>query len=197
MEKAFEPFYTTKDVGKGTGLGLSQVYGFIKQSGGHIKIYSEPGQGTTVKIYLPRYFGDLQAERPVDHFVARASGESRAILVVDDDPDVLKATELLLLELGYKVYSAGNADDALRTLEERPEIELLFTDVVMPKVNGRALATEAQTKNPRLKVVYTTGFSRNAIIHNGVLDPNVELLPKPFTLEELARKLEAAFLSAG
>ncbi|MDQ3558909.1 MAG: PAS domain-containing protein [Pseudomonadota bacterium] len=190
IAKAFDPFFTTKEIGKGTGLGLSQVYGFVKQSGGHVKIYSEPGQGTTVKIYLPRF---MTAEGEADEEVSGPDmplGErDEVVLVVEDEPAVRQFTVDALGELGYRVLEADGAQVALRLLDAHPEIALLFTDVVMPDVNGRKLADEARRRRPDLKVLFTTGYTRNAVVHNGVLDPGVELIGKPFTIEELAAKV--------
>ncbi|HEV7255871.1 MAG TPA: ATP-binding protein [Mesorhizobium sp.] len=190
IAKAFDPFFTTKEVGKGTGLGLSQVYGFVKQSGGHVKIYSEPGQGTTVKVYLPRYLGaadeSKEAERPED----LPLGESQeVVLVVEDEPAVRQFSVDALSELGYRVLEADGAQAALRLLDTRPEIALMFTDVVMPEVNGAKLAEEARRRRPGLKILFTTGYTRNAVVHNGVLDPGVQMIGKPFTIEELAAKV--------
>jgi len=189
MEKALDPFFTTKPVGKGTGLGLSQVYGFVKQSGGHLKIYSEPGQGTTVKIYLPRLLSGPAAAEPMRSPPAQANGERRKVLVVEDDERVRAFTEEALRELGYAVVSADSAADALKRLEREPDIDLLLTDVVMPETNGRQLAEEAHRLKPKLPVLYMTGFTRNAVVHNGMLDPGVHLIPKPFTVDQLAAKV--------
>jgi CheY-like chemotaxis protein len=183
-------------VGQGTGLGLSQVYGFVKQSGGHVKIYSEPGEGTTVKIYLPRLpeageVGSVE-RREKRRPVALTDGAGETVLVVEDDESVRRFTTEVLGELGYRVLEANSARAALRLLDAHgTEVDLLFTDVVMPEVNGRRLADEALRRWPGLKVLFTTGYSRNAIIHNGVLDPGVQLIGKPFTMEELAAKLRA------
>lgn len=189
IAKAFEPFFTTKAVNKGTGLGLSQVFGFVKQSGGHVNIYSEPGEGTTIKIYLPRYFG---AEEPA---VTTRRGDNTAapvtetILVVEDDARVRVSTTEAIRELGYTVIHAASGEEALQKLAENPNIALLFTDIVMPVMNGRKLAEEAVARMPLLKVIFTTGFTRNAVVHNGVLDHDVHFLAKPFTIEQLAAKL--------
>lgn len=192
VAKAFDPFFTTKEVGKGTGLGLSQVYGFVKQSGGHIKIYSEIGQGTTVKIYLPRHYSEASTDdQAVRDAYIPCSEDKELILVVDDEPSVRQFTVDAIAELGYRVLAADNAESALRLIDEHPDIQLLFTDIVMPEVNGRKLALEAQCRRPELKVLYTTGYTRNAVVHNGVVDPGVELIGKPFTLEELAARLRA------
>jgi PAS domain S-box-containing protein len=189
IAKAFDPFFTTKEVGRGTGLGLSQVYGFVKQSGGHVKIYSEPGEGTTVKVYLPRLIG-AQGEAAEEGAPEMPLGERQeVVLVVEDEPAVRQFTVDALVELGYRVLEADGAAAALRLLDAHPEIVLLFTDVVMPDVNGRKLADEARRRRTDLKVLFTTGYTRNAVVHNGVLDPDVELIGKPFTVEELAAKM--------
>ncbi len=192
VAKAFDPFFTTKEVGKGTGLGLSQVYGFVKQSGGHVKIYSELGQGTTVKIYLPRFVGEgperAEGNGPDD---VPLGEQQEIVLVVEDEPAVRQFSVDALSELGYRVLEADSAGAALRLLDMHPEVSLLFTDVVMPEVNGRKLADEARRRRPDLKVLFTTGYSRNAVVHNGILDPGVELIGKPFTVEELAAKIRA------
>ena len=188
--RAFDPFYTTKAVGRGTGLGLSQVYGFVKQSGGHVKIYSEIGQGTTVKVYLPRFTGEDEQAHPADYGRALPRGEARElVLVVEDEPGVRQFSVGALTELGYPVLEAGGAETALKLLDAHPEIVLLFTDVVMPETNGRKLADEACRRRPDLKVLFTTGYSRNAVVHNGVLEPGVHLIGKPFTVEELATRI--------
>jgi signal transduction histidine kinase len=193
--KAFEPFFTTKDVGKGSGLGLSQVYGFIKQSGGHAKIYSEPGQGTTIKLYLPR----LAQQEDVDAATALAGalpqGQSdRLILIVEDDEDVRAHAVAMLKELGYAVLEAADGTEALRVLDAHPDVRLLFTDVGLPGgLNGRQLADEARRRRPELDVLFTTGYARNAIVHHGRLDPGVELITKPFTFAALATKVHGIF----
>jgi signal transduction histidine kinase/CheY-like chemotaxis protein len=192
MAKAFDPFFTTKGVGKGTGLGLSQVYGFVKQSDGHIKIYSELGQGTTVKLYLPRHFatGTVAPGKAVQGQVEAPTGnEMEVILLVEDEERVRHLTADTLREIGYSVILAESGRTALRKLEEHPEISLLFTDIVMPEMSGRALADAAAKIRPRLKVLYTTGFTRNAVVHNGILDPGVNFIAKPFTLEQIAAKI--------
>ena len=190
IAKAFDPFFTTKEIGKGTGLGLSQVYGFVKQSGGHVKIYSEPGQGTTVKVYLPRLIGAEHDGGDEDLSLGIPLGESQeVILVVEDEPAVRQFSVDALTELGYRVIEADGAATALRLLGAHPEIAMLFTDVVMPDVNGRKLADEVLKRRPDLKVLFTTGYTRNAVVHNGVLDAGVELIGKPFTVEELATKV--------
>ena len=187
--KAFDPFFTTKPVDKGTGLGLSQVFGFVKQSGGHVKIYSEPGQGTTVKIYLPRYFGEEQIASAPARSGSMAGRPDETILVVEDDIRVRSLTVAALGELGYTVLQAEGAAPALALLEKHPEVTLLFTDIVMPDTNGRKLADLAAKLRPDLKVLFTTGFTRNAVVHNGVLDHGVNFIAKPFTIDQLAEKV--------
>jgi nitrogen-specific signal transduction histidine kinase len=187
--RVFDPFFTTKPSGKGTGLGLSQVFGFIKQSKGHIKIYSEVGCGTTVKIYLPRLTDQAATTMPIALPAVSAVGAGEVILVVEDDPMMLKFTTEAVRELGYTVVHADNAAAAFATLDHRPDIRLLFTDVVMPDVGGKKLADEALVRRPDLKVLFTTGYTANAVVHGGVLDAGVNLLCKPFTLEQLAAKL--------
>lgn len=191
IAKAFDPFFTTKQVGKGTGLGLSQVYGFVKQSGGHVKIYSEPRQGTTVKIYLPRFIGDEIEAEPLSIRDLPLGEEREVVLVIEDEPAVRQFSVDALTELGYQVLEADGAVAALQLIDAHPEITLLFTDIVMPDINGRKLADEALRRRPDLKVLYTSGYTRNAVVHNGVIDPGVELLGKPFTIEQLANKVRS------
>jgi CheY-like chemotaxis protein len=190
LEKAFDPFFTTKPVGKGTGLGLSQVYGFVKQSNGHVKIYTEIGHGTTIKLYLPRLLAAAAAADPSGNAIGLVLGEAmEVVLVVEDEPAVRQFSVEALTVLGYRVLEADGAAAALRLLEAHPEILLLFTDVVMPDVNGAKLAEEARRRRPDLKILFTTGYTRNAVVHNGKLDAGVELIGKPFTLEALGAKL--------
>ena len=193
LEKAIEPFFTTKEVGKGTGLGLSQVYGFVRQSAGHIKLYSEVGEGTTVKIYLPRYAGS-EAQTDDSEKVHRAEGAIgiECVLVVEDDEPLRAYTVEMLRELGYNVLEAPNGATALDMLQQNPKIDLLFTDIIMPGgMNGRQLADEAVRRRPGLKVLFTTGYTRNAIVNHGRLDPGVEMISKPFSLEELGAKVRS------
>lgn len=188
--QAFEPFFTTKEIGQGTGLGLSQVYGFIKQSGGHVRIYSEVGEGTTVKLYLPRYYptDDIADARSETCEAPRGRGE--LVLVVEDDPDVRDYTVEMVSGLGYSVLSAADGATALRLLYSNHEVSLLFTDVGLPGgMNGRQLADQALRRQPRLKVLYTTGYARNAIVHQGRLDPDIEVIFKPFGYSDLAIKI--------
>jgi hypothetical protein len=191
LAKAFEPFFTTKRVGSGTGLGLSQVYGFLKQSAGHVKIYSEAGVGTTVKLYFPRLAGTLPANplSPIAPTPATPLGQGQTVLVVEDEEEVRELTLSMLAELGYAVLEADNAENALALLDRNRHVDVLMTDVVMPGMNGRKLADEAQRRKPGLKVLFATGYTRNAIIHNGILDEGVELIMKPYTLEALGEKV--------
>jgi signal transduction histidine kinase len=195
LEKAFEPFFTTKDIGKGSGLGLSQVYGFIKQSDGHAKIYSEPGEGTTIKLYLPRLpLADDAAEDSMEAQRLPEGRSDRLVLIVEDDEDVRAHAAAILRELGYSVLEAADGRSALLMLDSEPGVRLLFTDIGLPEgLNGRQLADEAQRRRPALQVLYTTAYARNAIVHQGRLDPGVELITKPFTYAALASKVHAMF----
>ena len=188
IERAFEPFFTTKREGEGTGLGLSMVYGFVKQSGGHVKIYSEPGHGTSIKIYLPRTH---QPEASVPDLKAGpVVGGSETILVVEDDPEVQHTTVETLSSLGYKVLRANDGQSALSILQSGLAIDLLFTDVVMPgPLRSPDLARQAKLLLPDIAVLFTSGYTQNAIVHGGRLDPGVELLSKPYRREDLARKI--------
>jgi signal transduction histidine kinase/CheY-like chemotaxis protein len=187
VSRAFDPFYTTKEVGKGTGLGLSQVYGFVRQSGGHVKIYSELSVGTSVKIYLPRHVGDEQASSKSKSDPATHGGApAELVLVVEDDERVRAISSATLRDLGYTVVEASGGRDAVRVVESGVTPDLLFTDVVMPEMTGRELAAILLKMRPGMKVLFTTGYTRNAIVHNGVLDPGTHLIPKPFNIEELA-----------
>ena len=188
VARVFEPFFTTKPEGQGTGLGLSQVYGFVKQSGGHIKIYSEVGQGTTVKLYLPRTRAPEEGLGPIA--TSPIEGGNESILVVEDDEGVRAAVLDMLGELGYSVLKAANAEQALTILESGANIDLLFTDVVMPgPIKTRELARRAQELHPSIQVLFTSGYTQNAIVHNGRLDDGVHLLSKPYRRDELARKI--------
>ncbi len=190
-QRAFEPFFTTKAAGQGTGLGLSQVFGFVKQSSGHVKIYSEEGRGTSVKVYLPRVLGqEIDATIPSTESGHGPENASVTVLAVEDEQQVRETTTAALRELGYRVLEAGTPSEALRLLDAHPEIDLLFTDVVLPEMNGKRLADAATERRPGLKTLFTTGYTRNAVVHNGVVDPGVAFIAKPFTTDELARKLE-------
>jgi CheY-like chemotaxis protein len=190
MARVFDPFFTTKPEGKGTGLGLSQVYGFVKQSGGHVKIYSEPGHGTTVKIYLPRTRKAQEGLDPVR--TTDIIGGTETILVVEDDAGVRAAVVDILTDLGYAVLKAESAEQGLAVIGSGAKIDLLFTDVVMPgSINTREFARRAQEMRPGMKVLFTSGYTQNAIVHNGRLDDDANLLSKPYRKDELARKLRS------
>ncbi len=190
MAKAFDPFFTTKDVGKGSGLGLSQIFGFVRQSNGHVKIYSEEGVGSSVRIYLPRYDGEIGPKD--NHVVLVSSGRgslSETILVVEDDQRVRAFSTEALRELGYTVVEAGSGAQALALVNAGLKPDLLFTDIVMPGMTGRELADAVKGLFPTLKVLYTTGYTRNAVVHNGVLGKETQLLQKPFSLDQLGEKV--------
>ena len=190
-DKVFEPFFTTKGVGKGTGLGLSMVYGFVKQSGGHIKLYSEEGQGTTFKIYLPR--ADRQQDAASATAAVTPSIGKETILVVEDDPIVRGSVTTQLKSLGYSVVTATNAAEALALIEDGAGFDLMFTDLIMPGgMNGNQLAKEAAKRRPLLKVLFTSGYTENAVVHHGRLDPGVLLLAKPYRKSDLARMVRQA-----
>ncbi|MGC9957453.1 CHASE3 domain-containing protein [Roseiarcus sp.] len=198
LSKVFEPFFTTKSASMRTGLGLAMIYGFVKQSKGHVRIYSEVGHGTTAKIYLPRMTGaprieSAPAASSTESARVPAADSGEVVLMVEDDEDVLNSTVVLLRELGYSVLTARNGAEALAQLKGGKRVDILFTDVVLPQgMNGRMVAVEALALRPALPVLFTTGYARNAIVHNGQLDPDVQFLAKPYTLEELAQKLRAA-----
>jgi PAS domain S-box-containing protein len=189
LSHAFEPFFTTKEPGHGTGLGLSQVYGFVKQSGGHAKIYSEVGQGTTIKMYFPRFSGSTRPEEIAPEEIAE--GElSETVLVVEDDEDLRVYISDVLRDLNYRVLSARSAQAALTILlQDDSKVDLLLTDVVMPGINGRELGRRAHQIRPGLKILYMTGYSRNAVVHQGRLDEGVNLLEKPISQAKLALKV--------
>lgn len=193
VARAIEPFFTTKEVGKGTGLGLSMVYGFVKQSGGHLKIYSEVGHGTTIGIYLPRLAGEAEAAEVDAEIAAPQRGRGETLLVCEDDEDVRAYSLQVLRELGYNVLEAHDGPSALRQLEERgAAIDLLFTDVVLPGgMTGAVLARQALLLRPELKILFTTGYARNAIVHHGRLDPGVKLITKPFSDTDLGARIRA------
>jgi len=193
LKRVFDPFFTTKPVGRGTGLGLSMVYGFAKQSGGHVRIYSEPGRGTSVKIYLPRHFGTVleTGEPAMTKTIPLAAVDAEIVLVVEDEERVRLMSCNALRELGYTVLEAAGGEEALARFAQLERIDLVFTDVVMAGMSGRQLADALRAKDPAVKVLYTTGYTRNAVVHNGVLDEGVAFLPKPFSVEELAVKVRA------
>jgi nitrogen-specific signal transduction histidine kinase/ActR/RegA family two-component response regulator len=196
IANAFEPFFTTKPAGSGTGLGLSQVHGFVKQSGGHVKLYSEPGHGTTAKLYFPRLTADAPTLPETRSVAPTRNGVAFTVLVVEDEAGVRAFVSEALKELGHFVVEATNAKAALALLTERPDIDLLLTDVVMPEMNGRQLVERAWATRPDLAVLYMTGYTRNAIVHNGVLDAGTHLLTKPFTLLQLEAELREVLPAA-
>jgi CheY-like chemotaxis protein len=189
QERAFDPFFTTKQPGQGTGLGLSQVYGFVRQSGGQVKIYSEVGEGTTIKIYLPR--AHVVADHVKDDAVTLVGSlGSETILVVEDESDVRSYLVETLQDLNYHVHQAPDGASALTLFDsDSVRIDLLLTDIVMPGINGRQLADELRHRQPSLKVLFMTGYSRDAIVHQGRLDTGVSMLQKPLTQAALAAKI--------
>jgi CheY-like chemotaxis protein len=194
LDKVFEPFFTTKDAGRGSGLGLSMVYGFVKQSDGHVKIYSEEGHGTSVKLYLPQAAGAPEA--PAETGLSGSEGGDEHILLVEDDTLVRAYVVTQISRFGYHTLAAGNAAEALAIIDQGERVDLLFTDVMLPGgMNGRQLATEALKRRPGLKVLYTSGYTENALIHHGRLDAGVLLLPKPYLSSDLARMIRTALES--
>jgi CheY-like chemotaxis protein len=190
--RAFDPFFTTKVKGKGTGLGLSMVYGFTKQSGGHVAIYSESGIGTVAKLYLPRIDAPVASAEPAPA-VKNGIGGGETILLVEDDELVRTHAGQSLRQLGYRVLSASGGPEALEILRAHPDVDLLFTDVIMPGgMNGPQLAEAAHRLSPGLPVLYTSGYTENAIVHHGRVDPGVNLLHKPYRRETLAAKIRGA-----
>ncbi len=187
---AFEPFFSTKGVGQGTGLGLPTSYGIVKQSGGHISLYSEPGRGTVFKIYLPQV--EPQSTPPVERLGSpHLPSGTETILLVEDDPALREMAATLLRRLGYTVLVAANGIEALSLKQQREtgHIDLLFTDVAMPHMSGKELADRVHALNPRTRILFTSAYTGNAIVHQGVLNQDVALLQKPFTPSALAQKL--------
>ncbi len=192
MARAFEPFFTTKPIGQGTGLGLSMIYGFAKQSRGHVKIYSELEKGTTVKIYLPRYGGDDLVEvEAAQQAPTQRSETGETILVVEDEPVVRSVIVELLNDLGYRTLEASDGPSGAKVLDSQLRIDLLVTDVGLPGLNGRQLADQARETRPGLKVLFITGYAENAAIASGFLEPGMAMITKPFAVEALARKVGA------
>ena len=192
MARAFEPFFTTKQRGQGTGLGLSMTFGYVKQVGGHLKIYSELGQGTTIKVYLPRAGAEEQQDAEPAVQPLHATDGSLVVLVVEDDPVVREFAISACREIGCTVHHAGDGAQALAVLAAHDDIGLLFTDVGLPgNMNGRQLAAVATERWPRLKVLFTTGYTANAIVHHGVLDPGVNFIGKPFSIAALGAKIKS------
>jgi CheY-like chemotaxis protein len=190
VAKAFDPFFTTKPIGAGTGLGLSMIYGFATQSGGAVSIYSEPGQGTTVCIYLPRHLGDADApeDSPGDGEIPRGAGET--VLVIDDEPTVRMLVTEILADLGYKAIEAEDGAAGLKVLTSNARVDLLVTDVGLPGgMNGRQVADAARVLRPDLKVLFITGYAENAVLSHGHLDHGMHVMTKPFDMEALATRL--------
>jgi CheY-like chemotaxis protein len=191
MAHVFEPFFTTKPTGQGTGLGLSMVYGFAKQSEGHVRVYSEVGQGTTVKLYLPRYRG-TQAEEGAEALpfeATRTAAEGETVLVVEDEPVVRGLMVEVMEELGWRTLEAPDGISGLRILQSKRRVDLLITDVGLPGLNGRQLADQARERRPDLKVLFVTGYAENATLANGILEPGMAMLTKPFAMDALRRKV--------
>jgi PAS domain S-box-containing protein len=190
MDKAFDPFFTTKLAGQGTGLGLSMVYGFIRQSDGYAKIYSEEGQGTTVKLYLPRFRGTAEDDDPVPELLQEHHAhEGEVVVVVEDEPVVRGLIVEVLSELGYQAWQAADGPSGLRLLERVERVDLLVTDIGLPGLNGRQLADAARAKRPGLKVLFITGYAQNATLANGFLEPGMEMITKPVSMEVLATRI--------
>jgi CheY-like chemotaxis protein len=191
VARAFEPFFTTKPDGKGTGLGLAMVFGFVKQSGGHVKIYSEPGEGTTVRLYLPRAVGDAAAAGQRSRAPIALPRGSAAVLVVEDEATVREIAVAILRDLGYRVLEAADGEDGLHVFgAHAAEIDLLLTDVVLPgKIRGREMAERITAIRPEVRVLFMSGYTENSIVHQGRLDDGVQMIGKPFKREDLARKI--------
>jgi two-component system cell cycle sensor histidine kinase/response regulator CckA len=189
QEHIFDPFYTTKEKGKGTGLGLSTIYGIVKQNNGFIWVYSEPGQGSTFEVYLPKVKGDVKAEEKGQTPVENLDG-FETVLIVEDNDSLRKLARTVLKQNGYKVLAAENGEDALRiSMGNKGPIDLIVTDVVMPKMSGRETVERLQPLYPKMKVIYMSGYTDNSIVHHGVLTPGLNFLEKPFSPEGLARKV--------
>jgi CheY-like chemotaxis protein len=187
----FEPFYTTKPIGEGTGLGLSMIYGFAKQSGGQVRIYSEVGKGTTVCIYLPRHYGEVEDEGPsTERSALPRSQQGETVLVVDDEPTVRMLITDILDELGFTAIEASDSAAGLKVLQSDVRIDLLVTDVGLPGgMNGRQVADAARVLRTDLKVLFITGYAENAVVGNGHLEPGMQVLAKPFAMSTLANKV--------
>jgi CheY-like chemotaxis protein len=193
IARVFEPFYTTKPIGEGTGLGLSMIYGFAKQSGGQVRIYSEVGKGTTVFIYLPRHYGEVEDERPSTKSLALPRSEQgETVLVVDDEPTVRMLITDILEELGFTWIEAGDSAAGLKVLQSDVRIDLLVTDVGLPGgMNGRQMADAGRVSRPDLKVLFITGYAENAAVGNGQLAPGMAVLTKPFPMETMAARIRS------
>jgi len=191
VAKAFDPFFTTKPLGQGTGLGLSMIYGFVRQSGGQARIYSEPGRGTMVCLYLPRHLGSVDAAEATPELAdAPRADHGQTVLVVDDEPTVRMLVTEVLEELGYGAIEAADGASGLRILQSDARIDLLVTDVGLPGgINGRQMADAGRISRPGLKVLFITGFAENAVVGDGHLEPGMHVMTKPFALEALAGRI--------
>jgi CheY-like chemotaxis protein len=190
IDRIFDPFFTTKPLGKGTGLGLSMVHGFVRQSGGQVRVYSEVGQGTTMCLYLPRYYGEISGEEGGEGLGISETGQGETVLVIDDEPTVRMLIIEVLEEAGYVAIEAEDGPSGLRILQSDARIDLLITDVGLPGgMNGRQVADAARVTRPGLKVLFVTGFAENAAVGNGHLEPGMEVMTKPFVMVELANKI--------
>jgi len=192
IRRAFDRFFTTKPIGMGTGLGLSLVYGFVRQSGGQARIYSEPGQGTMVCLYLPRHLGATETvEEATDPVGARRAQQGETVLVVDDEPTVQMPVAEVLEDLGYAAIEAADGATGLRVLQSDARIDLLVTDVGLPGgMNGRQVADAGRTLRPGLKVLFITGYAENAMLSHGHLDPGMHVMTKPFAMDALASRIK-------
>ena len=190
VERIFDPFFTTKPLGKGTGLGLSMVHGFVRQSGGQVRVYSEVGQGTTMCLYLPRYHGELGTHEAGQDPAISELGRGETVLVIDDEPTVRMLIIEVLEEAGYTALEAEDGPSGLKILQSDTRIDLLITDVGLPGgLNGRQVADAARSTRPGLKVLFVTGFAENAAVGNGHLEPGMEVMTKPFVMADLAHKI--------
>ena len=190
VDRIFDPFFTTKPTGQGTGLGLSMIHGFVRQSGGQVRVYSEPGQGTTMCLYLPRYVGEVGEEAAALDATIPLSGAGETVLVIDDEPTVRMLIAEVVQEAGYSVLEAEDGPSGLRILQSPAKVDLLVTDVGLPGgMNGRQVADAARLSRPQLKVLFVTGYAENAAVGNGHLDAGMEVITKPFVLSELATKI--------
>jgi CheY-like chemotaxis protein len=190
LAKAFDPFYTTKPIGQGTGLGLSMIYGFARQSVGHVKLYSEPHQGTTARLYLPRHLGEAGAPEPLPQLrPEHQSEQGETVLVVEDEAVVRALVIDVLSGLGYRTLEAGDGAAALRILQTDARLDLLVTDVGLPLMNGRQVYDAAAVTRPDLKVLFMTGYAENATLAKGFLQPGMEMMTKPFAMEQLASRI--------
>jgi two-component system sensor histidine kinase EvgS len=189
LDNIFEPFFTTKPIGKGTGLGLPMIYGIVKQNNGFINVYSEPGKGTTIKIYLQKHSGRI--EEIIDNNAQQVpAGHGETILMVEDEKTIMKMGQLMIEKLGYQVLTADTPGKALHLAEQHSgEIDLLITDVIMPEMNGRVLADQLNNLYPNIKMLFMSGYTANIIADHGVLDKGVHFIQKPFSKKDLAQKL--------